>query len=60
MHSQFPWARIMQIGMGVLQIPPQQFWKTTLREITAASGLAQSHEMTRGALERLMQQWPDE
>jgi uncharacterized phage protein (TIGR02216 family) len=49
----------MQIGMGLLQLPPEQFWKSTLREITAAAGLAQSQDMTRSALERLMQQWPD-
>jgi uncharacterized phage protein (TIGR02216 family) len=56
----FPWARIMQIGMGALGIAPEQFWKTTLREITAASGLAQQHVMKREALEGLMQRWPDE
>jgi uncharacterized phage protein (TIGR02216 family) len=50
----------MQIGIGTLGLSPEQFWRTTLREITAASGLAHSHQMSRPALERLMQQWPDE
>jgi uncharacterized phage protein (TIGR02216 family) len=59
MPETFPWARLMQIGIGVLGLSPAQFWRTTLREITAASGLAQSNQMSRCALERLMQQWPD-
>jgi uncharacterized phage protein (TIGR02216 family) len=60
MPETFPWARLMQIGIGALGLSPEQFWRTTLREITAASGLAHSHQMSRPALERLMQQWPDE
>jgi uncharacterized phage protein (TIGR02216 family) len=59
-RANFPWARLMQIGIGALHLSPEQFWKTTLKEITAASSPAQNPEMKREALEGLMQQWPDE
>lgn len=54
----FPWARIMHLGLGVLRLPPEQFWRSTLRELAAAfpqrpPGLDQT------ALEQLMKEFPD-
>jgi uncharacterized phage protein (TIGR02216 family) len=55
----FPWARVMQLGLGVLRVPPEMFWRMTLRELVAAFGSPQQ-SLQRGALERLMADWPDE
>ena len=57
--ERFPWARVMQLGIGTLGIPPEQFWRCTLREITAALGSAEM-PLHRQSLEELMCEWPDE
>lgn len=55
----------MQIGLGVLQIPPNDFWSMSLSEFYAAiegynrvngSGNA---PLSRYELERLMERYPD-
>jgi uncharacterized phage protein (TIGR02216 family) len=60
----FPWADIMSLGLGVLRLPPSQFWAMTPRELDAAlRGLlgptGSTTAPTRIALDSLMRQFPD-
>jgi uncharacterized phage protein (TIGR02216 family) len=55
----FPWARVMRLGLGVLQLPPEQFWRMTLKELIAAFEWP-AEAVTRQRLEDLMREWPDE
>jgi uncharacterized phage protein (TIGR02216 family) len=32
----FPWEHALAIGLGILRLPPEQFWKMTPREFAAA------------------------
>ena len=57
--ERFPWARVMQLGIGALGIPPEQFWRSTLREIVGALGPIEM-PLHRQSLEDLMCEWPDE
>lgn len=34
----FPWKRIMRLGLCELRLPPEQFWRMTLKELAAALG----------------------
>lgn len=36
MTQPFPWQSIMQLGLGRLRIPPEQFWAMSPRELSAA------------------------
>lgn len=38
MTPRFPWARLMQLGLGELKLSPAEFWQATPREIAAAFG----------------------
>lgn len=58
MTENFPWARIMHLGLGLLQLPPEQFWRATLRELAAALPPPQQ-SFDRSALDRLMTEFPD-
>lgn len=58
MAEPFPWARLMQLGIGTLRLSPHEFWRCTLREITSALG-PHPRPLLRQNLETLMQQWPD-
>lgn len=62
--KKFPWARAMQIGMGVLRLAPREFWSMTLPELSAAAmgaGLAQAPDtMTRQTLDALRAAFPDQ
>ena len=57
----------MDIGLGVLQLPPDAFWGMSLKELYSAidglsdynSGGEQSGPMTRDELEELMERYPD-
>lgn len=56
----------MAVGLGVLRLPPSQFWAMTPRELEAAldglDGLAgepSSPPPTRAALSDLMRRFPD-
>ncbi len=54
----------MAAGMGLLALPPAQFWRSTPKEIDAALhgrlGLSVGHSrFARQDLERLMQAFPD-
>jgi uncharacterized phage protein (TIGR02216 family) len=57
-REKFPWTRIMQLGLGVLRLPPKEFWNATPREIAAAFPAA-ALPMARGSLEDLMKRYPD-
>ncbi len=58
-RQKFPWARVMQVGIGGLGLTPSEFWRSTLREISTASGTAHA-PLHRPSLEQLMQQFPDQ
>jgi uncharacterized phage protein (TIGR02216 family) len=32
----FPWPQALAVGLGVLRLSPEQFWKMTPRELAAA------------------------
>ena len=54
----------MRVGLGVLRLPPQQFWAMTPRELEAAihgihGRVAQSGRLSRCELTDLMRQFPD-
>ena len=53
----------MAFGLGGLRLSPEAFWRMTPRELAAAmGGSAPAHAMSfeRGALARLMRDFPDE
>ena len=58
----FPWKQAIGFGLGVLRLPPEQFWRVTPRElayaIEAASG--RSAPLDRAALKQLMKRYPDD
>ena len=55
----FPWARLMQLGLGTLKLSPSEFWRSTPREIAAAFG-ASCQPMLRQKLNEMMKRIPDE
>ena len=58
LRVKFPWARIMQLGLGTLRLSPEQFWRSTAREIFSAFGPA-SQPMLRQKLDELIERFPD-
>jgi uncharacterized phage protein (TIGR02216 family) len=58
-REQFPWARVMQLGLGTLRLHPDAFWRMTLRELVASFAVADAG-FERSTLQRLMQEWPDD
>ncbi len=58
----FPWNDAIGFGLGVLRLPPEQFWRMTPRElayaIAAVRGPVQE-PMDRAALGDLMRLFPD-
>jgi uncharacterized phage protein (TIGR02216 family) len=58
----FPWERALAIGLGVLRLPPEQFWSMTPREFSAAlRGLYGDPvpPLDRAAFEALAARFPD-
>ena len=58
----FPWAQALAIGLGVLRLSPDQFWRMTPREFAAAlRGLYGEPQapLDRKALEALAERYPD-
>jgi uncharacterized phage protein (TIGR02216 family) len=53
----FPWALIMRAGLGQLRLPPEQFWRMTLKELAAA--LARPPRADGKMLRELMNRYPD-
>jgi uncharacterized phage protein (TIGR02216 family) len=58
----FPWAQAIGFGLGILKLPPEQFWRMTPRElayaIQAVSG--RGAPLDRAAFGDLMKRFPDE
>lgn len=57
--SKFPWGQLMKLGMGRLRLSPQEFWRSTLREIASATGVP-PRPLLRQSLNELMENFPDE
>lgn len=59
----FPWPEVMAIGLGVLRLPPREFWAMTPSELAAAiSGLTggtAAQPMSRRSLDALIARFPD-
>jgi uncharacterized phage protein (TIGR02216 family) len=54
--QRFPWAAVMQLGIGTYHIPPKEFWSCTLRELVFMRG---EGGLMREQLFELMKEWPD-
>jgi len=55
----------MRIGLGLLRLPPEQFWSMTIPELEAAvqgafGETAPATPLERTELEMLMQLYPDQ
>ena len=60
-HKRFPWARMMELGLGVLRLSPAEFWTTTPREIAAAFSQPSANAApVRQDFDDLMNRYPDE
>jgi uncharacterized phage protein (TIGR02216 family) len=58
----FPWPHAMAVGLGVLRLSPQEFWRMTPRELAAAlRGLygEPASPIARSELDALMARFPD-
>lgn len=58
----FPWSEAMRFGLGVLRLPPRDFWAMTPRELAAAWGAIMGDRtgpLGRSELDRLMETFPD-
>jgi uncharacterized phage protein (TIGR02216 family) len=59
----FPWKQAIGFGLGVLRLPPEQFWRMTPRELAYAIEAVNGGcgvSLDRGALSDLMKRFPDE
>jgi uncharacterized phage protein (TIGR02216 family) len=57
----FPWKRAIGIGLGILRLPPESFWRMTPRELALAieALTGRGEALPRGALHELMKRYPD-
>ncbi|MDZ4367251.1 MAG: rcc01693 family protein [Afipia sp.] len=58
----FPWSEAIGFGIGVLRLPPDQFWRMTPRELAYAVAAVRGpngEPINRTSLDRLMQRFPD-
>ncbi len=62
--SDFPWQRIMELGLGYLRLSPVRFWAMTPKELHAAtvgvSGGNECNYLTRSGITELINKYPDE
>lgn len=58
----FPWKDAIGFGLGVLKLPPEQFWRMTPRELAYAieAVTGRGAALDRAALAELMTRYPDE
>lgn len=58
----FPWNEAMRFGLGVLRLPPKEFWRMTPRELASAWGAVMGDRgvLGRGELDGLMERFPDD
>lgn len=63
-QSNFPWQRIMELGLGYLRLSPTRFWAMTPKELHAATtGISGGNEcspLTRSGINQLINEFPDE
>jgi len=58
----FPWERAIGIGLAVLRLSPDAFWRMTPREFAAALGMlggTDTAPLERSAFAELMERFPD-
>lgn len=57
----FPWEAAMRFGLGVLRLPPRDFWRMTPRELASAWGAVMGDRgpLARNELDTLMERFPD-
>ena len=58
----FPWREAMGFGLGVLRLPPRDFWAMTPRELASAWGAIvgdRAGPLERRDLQTLMERFPD-
>jgi uncharacterized phage protein (TIGR02216 family) len=60
----FPWSEVMAFGLGVLRLPPAEFWRMSIPELAAAiEGVHGRAPATgrpaRGDFAALMLRFPD-
>lgn len=57
----FPWDEAMGAGLGLLRLPPSDFWRLTPRELAAALGAFSPRRpaLDRDGLSTLMARFPD-
>lgn len=58
----FPWKQAIGFGLGVLKLPPEQFWRMTPRELAYAieAATGRTAPLGRDGLTALMKRYPDE
>lgn len=58
----FPWKQAIGFGLGVLKLPPEQFWRMTPRELAYAieAVTGRTAPLGRDGLAALMKRYPDE
>lgn len=58
----FPWEAAMRFGLGVLRLPPAEFWRMTPRELASAWGALlgdRAGPLGRDEFNGLMERFPD-
>jgi len=57
----FPWKEAIGFGLGVLRLPPEQFWRMTPRELAYAveAVTGRAAPLRREAFGELMKRYPD-
>lgn len=57
----FPWREAIGFGLGVLRLPPKEFWAMTPRELAYAIETlrGRSAPLDRAAFDDLMTRFPD-
>lgn len=58
----FPWREAIGFGLGVLKLPPDQFWRMTPRELACAIEAVTGRRapLDRAGFAALMKRYPDE
>ena len=57
----FPWKQAIGFGLGVLKLSPDEFWRTTPRELAHAVEALRGHgaRLARLRFDELMKRYPD-
>jgi uncharacterized phage protein (TIGR02216 family) len=57
----FPWKQAIGVGLGVLRLSPEQFWRMTPRELAYAieAVTGRAAPLPRGTMMELMMRYPD-